>query len=59
MGAHSMDYGLTETQTMIRDVCRKIAVEKLKPIRAHYDERTNFRMKCSRFSRGRHLRALH
>ena len=37
-----MDYGLTETQTMIRDVCRKIAVEKLKPIRAHYDETNEF-----------------
>ncbi len=37
-----MDYGLTEPQIMIRDVCRQIANEKLKPIRAHYDESNEF-----------------
>jgi alkylation response protein AidB-like acyl-CoA dehydrogenase len=37
-----MDYGLTEMQVMIKDVCRKIAEEKIKPIRAHYDESNEF-----------------
>ena len=37
-----MDYGLTEMQVMIKDVCRKIAEDKIKPIRAHYDESNEF-----------------
>lgn len=37
-----MDYGLTEMQVMIRDICRKIAQEKIKPVRAHYDETGEF-----------------
>ena len=37
-----MDYGLTEEQEMIRDLCRQIAEEKIKPVRAHYDETGEF-----------------
>jgi butyryl-CoA dehydrogenase len=37
-----MDYGLTETQVMIRDLCRQIAEEKIKPIREQYDESGEF-----------------
>ena len=37
-----MDYGLTEMQVMIRDLCRKIAEEKLKPVREKYDESNEF-----------------
>ncbi|MEI6788020.1 MAG: acyl-CoA dehydrogenase family protein [bacterium] len=37
-----MDYGLTETQGMIRDLARQIAQEKIKPIREHYDEVNEF-----------------
>ncbi len=37
-----MEYGFSETQVMIRDLCRKIAEEKIKPIRAHYDESNEF-----------------
>ncbi|MBA4386845.1 MAG: acyl-CoA dehydrogenase, partial [Verrucomicrobia bacterium] len=37
-----MDYGLTETQVMIRDLCRKIANEKMKPVREKYDESGEF-----------------
>lgn len=37
-----MDYGLTEEQVMIRDLCRQIANEKIKPIREHYDEVNEF-----------------
>ncbi len=37
-----IDYGLNETQVMIRDLCRKIAVEKIKPIREKYDESGEF-----------------
>ncbi len=37
-----MDYGLSETQVMIRDLSRQIAEEKIKPIRAHYDESNEF-----------------
>ena len=37
-----MDYLLTEDQTMIRDTCRQIAQEKIKPVRAHYDETGEF-----------------
>ncbi len=37
-----MDYGLTEQQIMIRDLCRQIAEEKIKPVREHYDETGEF-----------------
>ncbi|MEI6564863.1 MAG: acyl-CoA dehydrogenase family protein [bacterium] len=37
-----MEYGLTETQVMIRDLCRQVAQEKIKPIREHYDEVNEF-----------------
>jgi len=37
-----MNYGLTEQQQMIRDLSRQIANEKIKPIRAHYDETGEF-----------------
>jgi butyryl-CoA dehydrogenase len=37
-----MDYQLTEEQIMIRDLARKVAEEKLKPVRAEYDENEEF-----------------
>lgn len=37
-----MNYELTEQQEMIRDLCRQIANEKIKPVRAHYDETGEF-----------------
>ena len=37
-----MDYGFTEEQVMIRDLCKQIAEEKIKPVRAHYDETGEF-----------------
>ncbi len=37
-----MDYGLTEEQKMIQDLCTQIAEEKIKPVRAHYDETGEF-----------------
>ncbi len=37
-----MDYQLTEEQIMIKDVCRQIAREKIKPVREHYDETGEF-----------------
>jgi alkylation response protein AidB-like acyl-CoA dehydrogenase len=37
-----MDYLLTEDQTVIRDTCRQIAQEKIKPVRAHHDETGEF-----------------
>jgi butyryl-CoA dehydrogenase len=37
-----MDYGLTETQQMIKDLCRQIAQEKMKPVREHYDQTGEF-----------------
>ncbi|MDP2990967.1 MAG: acyl-CoA dehydrogenase family protein, partial [Kiritimatiellota bacterium] len=37
-----MNYGLTEKQEMIRDMCRQVAQEKMKPIREHYDEANEF-----------------
>jgi len=37
-----MDYNLTEEQVMIRDLARKIAQEKIKPVRAEYDEKNEF-----------------
>ena len=37
-----MDYLLTEEQLMLRDLVRKIAREKIEPVRAHYDETEEF-----------------
>ena len=37
-----MNYGLTEQQVMIQDLCRQVAQEKIKPIREHYDEANEF-----------------
>lgn len=37
-----MDFDLTEEQIMIRDLCRQIAEEKMKPVREHYDETGEF-----------------
>ncbi|MCX5791050.1 MAG: acyl-CoA dehydrogenase family protein [Elusimicrobia bacterium] len=37
-----MDYLITEQQTMMRDLARKIAQEKIKPVAAHYDETEEF-----------------
>lgn len=37
-----MDYFLTEEQKMIVELCRKIAEEKIKPVRQHYDEIEEF-----------------
>ena len=37
-----MDYFLTEEQQMIRDLAKKIAEEKILPVRAHYDESEEF-----------------
>ena len=37
-----MDYLLTESQIMIRDLARKIAIEKIKPVAAQYDESEEF-----------------
>ena len=37
-----MDYFLTEEQKMIVDLSRKIAQEKIKPVREHYDETGEF-----------------
>jgi alkylation response protein AidB-like acyl-CoA dehydrogenase len=37
-----MDYLLTEQQLMIRELCRKIAREKMAPVAAHYDETGEF-----------------
>jgi len=37
-----MNYFLTEEQKMIIEVARKIAVEKIKPIREEYDEKEEF-----------------
>ncbi|PIU19787.1 MAG: acyl-CoA dehydrogenase, partial [Elusimicrobia bacterium CG08_land_8_20_14_0_20_59_10] len=36
------NYMLTEQQTMVRDLARKIAREKIKPVAAHYDETEEF-----------------
>jgi len=36
------DYGLTEEQVMIRDLCRQIAEEKIKPVREHHDRTGEF-----------------
>ncbi len=37
-----MDYLFTEQQTMIRDLARKVAREKIKPVAAKYDETEEF-----------------
>ncbi len=37
-----MDYFLTEEQQMIVELSRKIAQEKIKPVREHYDENEEF-----------------
>jgi len=37
-----MDYLLTEEQKMIKELARQIAVEKIKPVAAHYDESEEF-----------------
>jgi len=37
-----MDYLLTEQQKMIQELARKIAVEKIKPVAAEYDEKEEF-----------------
>ncbi|MEW6040686.1 MAG: acyl-CoA dehydrogenase family protein [Elusimicrobiota bacterium] len=37
-----MDYFLTDEQKMIVDLARKIAVEKIKPVREHYEEMEEF-----------------
>ncbi|MFZ5587010.1 MAG: acyl-CoA dehydrogenase family protein [Thermodesulfobacteriota bacterium] len=37
-----MDYFLTEEQIMIRDLCRQIAEERIKPARAELDEKEQF-----------------
>ena len=37
-----MDYFLTEEQQMMVDLARKIAQEKIKPVREHYDETEEF-----------------
>ena len=37
-----MDYGLTEEQVMIKELCKQIAEEKMKPVREHYDETGEF-----------------
>ncbi len=37
-----MDYFLTEEQTMIRDLCRQIAEEKIRPQSAELDEKEEF-----------------
>ena len=38
----SADFGFTEEQIMIRDLCRQIAQEKMKPVREKYDESGEF-----------------
>jgi len=37
-----MDYFLSEEQEMIRDLCRQIAEERIKPVRAELDEKEEF-----------------
>ncbi len=37
-----MDYLLTEEQIMLRDLCREVAEEKIKPIAAKYDREEKF-----------------
>ena len=37
-----MDYFLTEEQLEIKEIARKVAEEKIKPVRAKYDEKNEF-----------------
>lgn len=37
-----IDYGFTEEQKMIKDLARQIAEEKVKPVRAEFDEKGEF-----------------
>ena len=37
-----MDYLLTDEQKMIQELARKIAVEKIKPVAAKYDQTEEF-----------------
>jgi len=37
-----MDYGYTEEQVMIKDLCRQIGEEKIVPVREEYDEEQKF-----------------
>ena len=37
-----MDYLFNEQQVMVRDLARKIARDKIKPVVAHYDETEEF-----------------
>jgi len=37
-----MDYLLNEMQVMVKDIARKIADEKIRPVAAHYDETGEF-----------------
>jgi len=37
-----MDYDLTEEQLTIKELCRQIAEERIKPLRARYDETQDF-----------------
>ncbi len=37
-----MDYFLTEEQMMLRELAKRIAEEKIKPVREHYDETEEF-----------------
>jgi len=37
-----MKYFLTEEQEMIRDLCRRVAAEKIRPVAAKYDEEQTF-----------------
>src|SRR3989338_10735623 len=37
-----MNYDLTEPQQMIKDMCRKISEEKVKPVRAALDDKEEF-----------------
>jgi butyryl-CoA dehydrogenase len=41
-GHRTMDYLLTEDQQMIRDLCRQIADEQIKPVAAELDESAEF-----------------
>lgn len=36
------DFGLTEMQKDIKDICRRIGLEKIVPVREHYDETQEF-----------------
>ena len=37
-----MNYFLTEEQQMIKDLCRQVAEEKIRPVVAEYDEEQTF-----------------